>query len=98
MAPLPDSPPPDSPAEAGAPAKPVQLIKQQTMGGTEVIHEAYADQFQDAKYEGNFVFLPRGGILVRTNGQEGIEIQFGMPPETIKVRPLRKINSPAPAA
>ncbi|GMH68812.1 hypothetical protein TrRE_jg8218, partial [Triparma retinervis] len=48
------------------------------------LHEAYADQLLDVKVEGNMTYLPRGGILVKTNTPENIEIQFGIPPETIK--------------
>ena len=30
------------------------------------------------------MYLPRGGILVRTGSADSIDIQFGIPPETIK--------------
>jgi len=48
------------------------------------LHEAYANQLGEVTHEGQKTFLPRGGILVRTETKEGIDIQFGVPPETIK--------------
>jgi CRP-like cAMP-binding protein/phosphoribosyl 1,2-cyclic phosphodiesterase len=65
-------------------SKPLPLVTKTVTAGTSIIHDAYMDQFGEASFDGCKVFLPRGGILVKTGSADDINIQFGMPPETIK--------------
>ncbi|GMI41173.1 hypothetical protein TrCOL_g2736 [Triparma columacea] len=58
------------------------------------LHEAYADQLSDVEVKGNMTFLPRGGILVKTNTPDDIDIQFGIPPETIKDSMILGVSVP----
>lgn len=50
------------------------------------LHQAYSDLHTEVKVDGHKTFLPRGGVLVRTESEDNIDIQFGIPPETIKDR------------
>ncbi|GMI05470.1 hypothetical protein TrVE_jg4586 [Triparma verrucosa] len=51
---------------------------------TSALHEAYSDLHTEVRVDGAKTYLPRGGVLVRTAGEDNIDIQFGIPPETIK--------------
>ncbi|GMH59388.1 hypothetical protein TL16_g02820 [Triparma laevis f. inornata] len=48
------------------------------------LHQAYSDLHTEVRVDGHKTFLPRGGVLVRTESDDNIDIQFGIPPETIK--------------